>query len=160
MSLPDVPTAIAAQLEAVLGPVVPELQVVGHRWFNPTPPALDVYPAPTFLTQNAFRIHEAIWTVRARVSTADNAAGQELLLELLDPYGPASVRAALRSDPTFAGAVEDSGLAQDFPDASGYQVYRDTDAGPDFLGCEWTLRVVLALPAEPVAAGLVEAVEP
>lgn len=137
------PQAIATQLETALGPAVDGVQISPLRLFNPSPPCLDIYPADPFLAQSGFGAHEAVWTIRARVLTADNEAGQELLLDLLDPSSAASVRAALRADPTFGGTVDDSGLEEGGPEATGYRIYRDTDASVDYLGCEWALRTAL-----------------
>jgi hypothetical protein len=142
-TLNEIAAAIAAQLESELAGVIDGIQIDPQRVFNPTPPCIDIYPGNPFLAQSAFGQYEALFAVRARVSMADNQAGQELLLDLLDPRSPMSVRAALRADPTFAGTVDDSGLEDGNLDAGGFTIYQDTAQSEPLLGCEWPLRVVL-----------------
>jgi hypothetical protein len=141
-TLNEVMAAIADQLLAQLGPAVDGVQVEPRMLFNPTPPCLDIYPGDPFLLQTAMGVasREAMFVVRARVSTADSEGGQELLLDLLDPRAPTSVLAALDVDRTFAGAVQDSAVA-DGP--SGYILYTDAGGGGSLLGCEWRVRVIL-----------------
>jgi hypothetical protein len=142
-SLVEIMDALAGSVETFLGSAVPGIQVEGRLVFNPTPPCIDVYPADPFQEQAAFGItsREALFTVRARVTTADHEAGQELLLDFMDPRGSASLVAAIASDPTLAGTVDD--LTVEGP--SGFIVYQDAsgaNAG-GLLGAEWRTRVIL-----------------
>lgn len=142
-SLIEVMDALAAQVEEALGTAVPGIQVEGRLVFNPTPPCIDVYPADPFQEQAAFGLtsREATFTVRARVSTADQEAGQELLLDLMDVRGTASLLAAIEGDRTLGGTVDH--LTVDGP--SGFIVYQDA-SGPSagsLLGAEWRTRVIL-----------------
>ena len=114
---------------------------------NPTPPCIDIFPDPNgFLERSTFGPgggYSALFIVRARVTTADQQDGQELLLQLLDPRGPLSLWAALETDATFAGTAEDSTVEE----VSGFIPY-DAAGGPTayngaLLGCEWRLRVVM-----------------
>lgn len=134
--------AIADQIDSELGQVVEGLQVDPLLVYNPTPPCVDVYPADPFLEQTAFgtESREPTFVVRARVSTADQQSGQALLLDLLDPRGPASMVAVLEGDPTFDGTVGTSHVV-DGP--SGFIVYQDLGGGGALLGAEWRLRVIL-----------------
>lgn len=142
VTLTEVMQAIAAQIEAELAIEFEGLQVVPKLVFNPTPPCIDIYPADPFLEQTAYGpgSREATFIVRARVSTADQEGGQELLLELLDPRADSSLIAALAADSTFGGVVGDSSVV-DGP--SGYIVYENAGGGGALLGAEWRLRVVL-----------------
>ena len=64
---------------------------------NPTPPALDIYPGAPFQTGAGFGVGQSqVWfTIRARVSTADQESAMRLLLRMMDPNDPASVEAAI-----------------------------------------------------------------
>lgn len=136
-TLVEIMEAIASQLESEID--VDGLQVDPLAVPNPTPPCIDLYPGDPFMEAISFDDgEERTFTIRARVSTADNEAGQALLLSLMD-RGAGSILAACRSDRTFGGAVDDSvvegpGRFQAYPDASG------SNAG-SLLGCEWQLRV-------------------
>jgi hypothetical protein len=90
----------------------------------PTPPSIDIYPASVSGVAASFNGFEETVTVRARVTTPDDTAGQQLLLGLMDVDGPASVIAALKTDARFA-----------VDERSGYQGYPG-----DLLGCEWRVR--------------------
>lgn len=133
--------AIGAQLESELGDELDGLQVIPRFAYNPTPPAIDIFPDPLFLFQAAMSAYEAVFVVRARVTYVDSLAGQELLLELLDPSSELSLRAALEADRTFAGTVDASGPQEGLPLSSGLLEY---DYGETtLLGAEWRVRVEL-----------------
>ena len=134
--------AIAAQLETELGPVVDGVQVVPRMIVNPTPPCIDIFPAPEgFLEQTNFGVgnQHGLLVVRATVSTADQEAGQDLLLDLLDPHGPTSVLQALMVDSSFGGAVDDSTVTA----VTGFLSYTFDPAGGSLLGAEWRLDCLL-----------------
>ena len=142
MGLLELTDQVAAQLEQHLTPNIPELQVTAQMNFNPTPPAIDMYPADPFQNQTDYGplVREAFFTVRARVTTADQDIGQANLLEMMDPVSASSVTAALTSDPSFAGSCQDSTVEG----PSGYIVYQDPGGqGSNLLGAEWRLRVIL-----------------
>jgi hypothetical protein len=109
---------------------IPELQVYGYWNRNPTPPSIDIYPAEPFQDGAGFGVGDkrVYWTVRARVSIADQEAGSKLLLRLLDTDDPASVEAALAK--TNTAVIGNDGSV------SGFRTY--TDVGDtDMLGAEW-----------------------
>src|SRR5262249_62266756 len=110
MSLLGLTAGIASQLEQRPPPVIAVLQVTQPANRNPTPPAIDVYPAEPFQEPDSFGplSRQAIFVVRARVTDLDNDSGQTLLLELMDPASPKSVVAALAANPTFGGSCQDS----------------------------------------------------
>jgi hypothetical protein len=138
----DVIQAIATALEP-LSSTIPELQVTAGFNTNPSPPSIDIYPAPdTFLERSAYGegSWEAVFVIRARVNTADTDAGQELLLELMDPRNnPGSVIIALTTAASTAGLLYGSGV--EFP--TGYGEYADPAGNGTLLGCVWRLRVEL-----------------
>jgi hypothetical protein len=90
---------------------------------------VDVYPGDPFQTGAGFGVgsSQLYFTIRARVSTADAAAGQQLLLRMLDPWDAASVEAALQD---YATVVPDG--------VSGFREYLEEQASNGrLLGCEW-----------------------
>jgi hypothetical protein len=96
-----------------------------------------VYPGEPFQGPAGFGTGnaQAFFTVRARVSTADQEAGTRLLLRLLDPDDPASVEAAL--DAADAASVVAEGV-------SGFREYVEESASNGrLLGCEWRVTVFL-----------------
>src|SRR3954469_18291675 len=101
--------AIADALGQAIGVVdVGELQGSPRLLVNPTPPAVDIYPADPSQEDAAFGPFSSLtlWTVRARVSAVDPDANQALLLDLLEPYGSTSVRTAILADKTLGGLAE------------------------------------------------------
>jgi hypothetical protein len=140
--LAEIMDAAAGQLEEEIGMTVDGLQVDGKLVFNPTPPCIDIYPGDPLGEQISMGAdeRELLFTIRARVSTADHEAGQDLLLSLMDRNGGGSVIGAIASDRTLNGKVDDCTV--DGP--SGYIAYQDAsgaNAG-SLLGCEWRLRVL------------------
>jgi hypothetical protein len=143
-SLSDVMEAIADQITSDLGgatPVIAKLQVTPRLTFNPTPPAIDIYPSDPFQEQMAFggRNVQVFFSVRARVSPADQAAGQDLLLSMMDPRADTSVVAALLSDRTLSGKVQHVHVEP----PSDYGLFVDPGQQEGLLGCVWRTGVVL-----------------
>jgi hypothetical protein len=142
-SLTEIADALATQIDdylAGLDSSYGELQVEPRRIFNPTPPAIDIYPADAVAqeqTSFGYAGRDAFLTIRARVTMADEDAGQDLLLELADT-GATSIMAALASDKTLGGTVD----AHAVESQSGFRVYEDVPGTAAYLGCEWTIRVV------------------
>ncbi len=147
----DIMTALAGQLADELGLTVDGLNVYPRMEVNPTPPALDVYPADPFIEQTAFRpwAVQMNFIVRARVTTADHVAGQNLLLEMMDPDSDQSVNAAIAADRTLGGYADNATVAADNP--SGFGEYRDAGGEGSLLGCQWTVNVQPA--ANPPGSG-------
>jgi hypothetical protein len=113
---------------------IPELQIYGYFNRNPTPPSLDIYPGEPFQEGAGFGVGDkrVYWTVRARVSIADQEAGTLLLLRLLDTSDAASVEAAL--------AAADTAVIGNDGSVSGFRTY--TDVGDtDMLGAEWRVEM-------------------
>jgi hypothetical protein len=135
--------ALAAQIQSELAgtasPVIVGLQVNERMNPNPTPPSIDVYPGSPFTEMIAFgRATRQYWfTVRARVSTADNEAGQDLLLSMMDDGSNESVEAAIISTRTYAGAK-----LGDIEGPTEFGVYRDTAGEESLLGCTWRVALI------------------
>jgi len=132
-TLAEIQEKLAQTLQAALAPTIPDLQVTAHMNINPTQPSIDIYPGDPFQEAAAFGLdsRELFFTVRARVSSADQPAGQARLLELLEPGS--GVEAALYNDDALDG-VAVAGV-------SGFTDYDDGDTGR-LLGCEWRVRVL------------------
>ena len=133
---------------AVVGPAVTEteVQVVGRRNFNPTPPSIDIYPGDPFRDTTTAGFTETggelLLTVRARVSTVDNIGGQELLLRLMDDEDAIGVASTLMEDQTLNGLASSVYVEGN----TGYVQYIDAgQEGAAYLGCEWRVRVLRVL---------------
>src|SRR6188472_507073 len=98
--------ALASQIETELGPLIENLQVEGLLVPSPTPPSIDIYPGDPFQELLTFGLSdELFFTVRARVHTADNEAGQKLLLSMMDPSAATSIAQSIHGDRTLGGKV-------------------------------------------------------
>jgi hypothetical protein len=142
-TLLEVREALAAQIAgrlANLDSSYGELQVLPRRLFSPTPPTIDIYPADPVQEQTAFgyESRDTFLTVRARVTMADDDAGQDLLWEFADTTTAASLLAAFAADPTLGGTADNSTVEEQ----TGFRIYEDTPGSGGYLGCEWRLRIV------------------
>ncbi len=137
-------TALASQLQEELcslgtaNPVIENLQVEDRLHPNPTPPAIDIYPSTPFTEVVAYGARHQYWfTVRARVLTADNEAGQDLLLAMMDDDSAESVETAIRSTKTYAGAQ-----LGDIEGPSEYGIFIDSGGEGNLLGCTWRVALI------------------
>ena len=144
-TLGDLMDEMADVLLAVVGPATAEteVQVTGRLNPNPTPPSIDIYPGDPFrdVTTAGFQQTggELLFTVRARVTTIDNTAGQNLLLRLMDDEDEISVAGTLMEDQTLNGLASSVYVESN----TGYTRYLDGGAeGSGLLGCEWRVRVL------------------
>ena len=131
---------IQTQLCGTANPVIPQLQVDGRLIPNPTPPSVDVYPNENFIQSTGFGHNQKMYsfTVRARVSTADNEAGQDLLLKMMDDEGAESLEAAIWRAPTLGGV----GNVKSVMGPSAYGLFLiPAQAGMNLLGCTWEVLV-------------------
>src|SRR5262245_2472348 len=137
--------ALANQITTELTPHFDHIQVVGRWNPNPTPPAIDIFPATEFQQSFGFGGGNNIFffTIRAEVTTADQFGGQNQLLSLMDPLAPTSLRDAIEADKTLGGVV---GQAHVIEGPSGYGPVIDPGQVVDpiygsLLGCQWTVQV-------------------
>lgn len=117
------------------------LQVWPLLIMNPTPPCIDIYPADPFSDQIAYgpdRNRENFFIVRARVDPVDTDSAQQLLLQLMDDQADTCVAAAVRSDRTIGGLVQDVSVQG----PTGITVYSPTGSEGYLIGCEWRTRIV------------------
>lgn len=131
--------ALAEQLDDELGTVIENLQVENRHHPNPTPPALDIYPATPFTEVIAYgRGSRQYWfIVRARVSTAEHEGAQDLLLAMMDDGTDESVEAAIRSTKTYAGAQ-----LGDVQGPTEFGVFPDPGGQGWLLGCTWQVALI------------------
>lgn len=129
---------LIAEVAGALEPLtaeIPDLAIYPGWWDIPTPPAIDIYPGSPFQSFAAFGAgnSQVFLTVRARAQMADPAAGQQILLRLLDPADPASVEVALQD----VCSVVEGGV-------SGFTVYADDSPQNErMIGCEWRVTTFL-----------------
>jgi len=140
-TLTQIMDAMAAQLEDEIGPLIENLQVQGRLIPSPTPPSIDIYPGDPFQDLLTFGAqNELFFTVRARVHTADNEAGQELLLSMMDPESATSVAQAIRSDRKLGNTVSQATVVEG---PSAFGVFTDAGGEGSLLGCTWRVRVLM-----------------
>lgn len=135
-------TALAAQIESAIGgtanPDIQYLQVDDRLNPNPTPPSIDIYPSTPFTEAIAYGRTRQYWfTIRARVSTADNEGGQDLILSMMDDESPQSIEAAIRAIKTYAGAQ-----LGDVEGPSEYGLFADPVGEGALLGCTWRVALI------------------
>src|SRR5215204_5699967 len=138
-------TALADQIRGVLDDVTDvAVQVEDRMILNPTPPCVDVYPGdpssePDMAGFGDLHGGELI-TVRARVSTADTDAGQDLLLALMDDEDPLSILLAVNDDLTLGGYAQTTQVRA----RSGYTLFPDSGGEGALLGCLWDVVTLKA----------------
>lgn len=148
-SLAGILEAIADQIRDVLATSDWTFQVEPGMILNPTPPSVDVYladPGRELLETGGFAATDAgsaggEWiNVRARVHANDNAAAQEILVELADPTSDLSIVQALYDDPTLGGIVADLSLEN----RTGFVLVPTLDGGAMHVGILWRFLVIPA----------------
>jgi hypothetical protein len=140
----DVLDEMADQIRAAVVAVTDvDVQVEPRMVLNPTPPCIDVYPGDSPRDRESAAMDDGddegyFITVRARVSTADNFAGQDLLLAFIDPTNDLSIGQALYDEPTLNGYASDLDIVAQ----TGYALFPDPGGEGSLLGCQWTVRVL------------------
>ena len=133
---PEILQAIADTISNTL--TIEDLQVQPEMMWNPTPPAIDIYPGDPFFADIAYgQVSELNFEVRARVNTPDREGAFALILSMMDPESDQSVRSAIFADPTLGGKVENSYCGP--PSELGF--FTDP-GGHALLGCTWQMAVM------------------
>jgi hypothetical protein len=118
------------------------VQVEPRRVLNPSPPTIDILVGdlPRDNESRAFDDESGgyIFTVRARVSTADSDAGWDLLIAFMDDTNALSIGQALAYDPTLNGYA----TSLDITNQTGEVLYPDPGGDGALLGCQWTVLVL------------------
>lgn len=133
--------ALAGAITTRLSGEIENLQVDGRMIPSPTVPSIDVYPADPFQQPLAMGKgnNQFFFTVRARVGTADNEGGQDLLLAMMDPDAGTSVAQAIMYDRTLGGVVGKVNVAEG---PSAYGLFADAGGEGAYVGCTWTVQVI------------------
>jgi len=134
-SLEALRAAIADNLSTI-----PDVQVSPYVLGAPTPPAIQIQPGMAEYHQT-FGAPSAEWwefRVHAFVANTNDIASQRLLDRMLESEGSVSVKAALESDTTLNGLVDDLIVVS----RTGYQTFVPEGRGP-VLGAEWVVRVFI-----------------
>lgn len=144
-TLADVMTSMADQIRDVLDDTTDiDIQVEGRMIINATPPTVDIFPSDPSDDLSLAAMGDLdgaeLLTIRARVSTSDQDAGQDLLLAFMDDEDPLSIAAALHDDLTVGRRVQ----TLDLLSRSGYVLVPDAGGDGAYLGCLWTVLVVKA----------------
>lgn len=144
-TLAEIQDEMATQIRTALADVTDvDVQVEPRMVLNPTPPCIDVYPGDPSMDQDLAAMNDLVGgeliTVRARVTTADSDAGQDLLLALMDDEDALSILLALNEDLTLNGLA----ATLDVRSRSGYTLFPDPGGEGALLGCLWGVVVVKA----------------
>jgi hypothetical protein len=119
-----------------------DIQVVPRMNFNPTPLSVDMFPGDPFRDPDTAGMGDEsgalLFTVRARVSTADFEAGQDVLLALMDDTDDLSVATALMDDYTLNGLA--SSVYVTGP--SGFVRFDDGSGKGALLGVQWGVTIL------------------
>jgi hypothetical protein len=130
-TLADIRTGLADALAAI-----PGVQSSPYPLSAPTPPCFFVQPAEVNYDETLGRGYDRwLFTITGLVSAGSGDIGAHMNLDRwLAPSGAESVKAALETDATLGGHVEDLRVLT----ASGYRVFQ-REGGGIALGCEWSV---------------------
>jgi len=132
--LDQIRIAVADAVATIVG-----VQSNAYMISAPTPPCFFVQPGEvdynTTMQGGTYR-WELVLTGLASLGSTDVGA-QKILDRWLARTGPSSVRAAIESDRTLGGVVQEV----EVPSASGYRIYQRDGSGGVALGAEWTVIV-------------------
>lgn len=136
--------ALADQIRETVETVTDvDVQVEPNMVLSPTPPTVDIYPGdPSRDALSAAFDDDGgyLLTVRARVNTADQDAGQDLLIAFMDDEDDLCLGLAVVDDPTLGGHAS----SVDIRDVSGYRLYEHPSGEGAYLGFQFTAIVIPA----------------
>lgn len=136
-TLRQIRVGLAANLKAI-----PGCQVSPYMLSSPTHPCLYVLPHSegVLYDQAMLRgVDQWMLSVVAETTMGGDRAAQELMDEFMAPSGAKSVKAAVESDRTLGGTVDDLRVVS----ASGYSV-RPREGGGAVLWVEWAVQILAA----------------
>ena len=121
-----------------------DVQVEPRMVLSPTPPTIDIYPGDAARDGESAAFDDVnggyLFTVRARVNTADQDAGQDLLLAFMDDTNDLCIALALLDEPTLNGYAS----SIDVRDVSGYRLFEHPSGDGAYLGFQFTALVLAA----------------
>jgi hypothetical protein len=137
-SLSEIMDALADQIRSVLVNVTDvDIQVEPRLIVSPSPPTIDIFPGDIPREPNTAGFDDLagayVLTVRARVATGDNEAGQDLLIAFMDDLNDLSVAQAIMDEPTLNGNAGDTYVRE----PSGFRVYPTPSGDGQLIGCQW-----------------------
>lgn len=145
----DAAQAMADQIRNALGTVQVEgntvyVQVEDDLVVNPTPPTIDMYPGALSRETESAGMGDMqggyLFTVRARVSTADGSAERKLLRRFMDDADDLCIAAAIMDDETLNGYASSVAVR----DPTGYTLFPDPGGEGALLGFSFTAVVLPA----------------
>lgn len=142
--LVDIKVAMADQIRAALEAVTETpIQVEPKRLWNPTPPTIDIYFGAISRDGDSAAFDDIsggyLFTVRARVPTADMDGGRDFLDAFADDTDDLCLAKALLDDPTLGGTA----TSIDVRDFTGETVY--VEGQSELLGFQFTVLVLAAI---------------
>lgn len=148
-TLPELVDAIRDQLTNQLAPVTDvTLHIESGEFLSAETPAINIFPTgPIGLEDRLASFAEKYGgiplAIRCRVSPADIAGGQDLLMRLMDDEDELSIVAALDADTTLNGNAQSLSWGDGWP-WSGFTPYPDINGDGVYLGSELRIVVVKA----------------
>jgi hypothetical protein len=147
-ALAEILDEMADQIRSAMTGADWDIQVEPRMVLNPTPPAIDIYPADpsrdgdtAAFGETAADVGGGHWiNVRARVAPNDHEANQEVLLALKDDEDDLCLVQAVYDDPTLGGHVADVDLASE----SGFVLVPTVDGSNVHIGVIWRFLVIPA----------------
>lgn len=137
-TLTQIREALATALDAI-----PDVQASAYMLGNPTPPSVWVFPDETDYDETMQRGLDCFkFTVQGFAGLVADKAAQITLDKMLAPDGASSVKAAVESDRTLGGIVDDLRVVRH----TGYQIYQRPNLGSgtsqgQLISAEWTVEV-------------------
>lgn len=137
MDLQAIRQAVADALSVITTPSGSPIQTSANILPSPTLPTAWSFPAEMdYHLASANGVALLHLTVQAFVSTAVDSGGQQFLDELIQQTGANSVKAALETDTTLGGLVQNLIVKK----CSGYKQY-PVSTGVHRLGADWELDI-------------------
>lgn len=129
----EIRVALAGSLEPI-----EQLQESPFLLSNPTPPCAEIVPAPIEYDKAFARGTDLIkLIVRVMVGINTDVGAQKLLDTFLASSGPKSIKAALETDESLGGLVDNVNVTA----CTGYRIFK-REGGASLLGAEWTVEVL------------------
>lgn len=117
---------------------IPDVQVSARWLTNPTPPAVHVFPGEIdWHAAMGNGHHNWTLTVEAFAALVTDEGAQEVLDRMVADDGDYSVKAAIESDSTLGGLVEDVTVTRTYD--YGLRLKAD---GTLVLGCKWDVEIM------------------
>lgn len=144
MSLTDIVSELAANVQAAVDAGDYEIAVYPGMLFNPSTTAIDIYPDDPFRDEETAGMGDTSggyqFVVRARTGLNDLDSGQTILLELMDDTTVLSLGHALGDDTTLNGQASDVYVSG----PSGFRPFRDLGGEGTMAGVVWNVLVIAA----------------